>query len=82
MEISEQQLEAMMERVVKKTLLSIGIDITKPQEMQKDMICVRDWRESAAFMRKNVRLAALVTVVSGALGLLWLGFKFIISKGA
>ncbi len=81
MDMSEQELEALLEKTVRRTLVSIGIDVDHPVEMQRDFNFVREWRSSVKAIRRNSILTAIGVVVTGSLGLLWLGINSFLSKG-
>jgi len=75
--------EEAAEQAVKKTLLALGIDTTKPEailEAQKDMQHLRAWRTSVDTIKTKGILAAITVIVTGTLGVLWLGFTEIIKR--
>lgn len=75
--------EEAAEQAVKKTLLALGIDITKPEailEAQKDMQHLRAWRTSVDTIKAKGIVTAITVLVTGILGVLWLGFTEIIKR--
>ncbi len=66
------------ERVVKSTLLSLGINIETPEAIvgaQLDFQHLRAWRGSTEAVKRKALLTAVTVVVTGALGYLALAFR-------
>jgi hypothetical protein len=73
--MTEHEVKKIVAEAVTETLLTLGIDASKPVELQKDMAHLRAWRESVATVKKQSLVTAVGIIVAGILGLLWLGFK-------
>lgn len=69
--LTETEIEAIVERTVKKTLLTLGLDTTDPLETQRDLQWVRDWRGSVDLVRGYSIRAAVSILVVGTLGAIW-----------
>ena len=70
------------DRAVERTLLSLGVDIREPIEAQKDFAALREWRESAALVKRWTVRAALTVFVGGVVSAIWIGFKHKIGMGS
>jgi hypothetical protein len=60
---------------VMEALISVGIDVSSPTELQADLYYLRRLRRGADEMRSVVRKALISLVVSGVIFLLWKAFK-------
>jgi hypothetical protein len=72
--LTESQIDEMIARAVRRTLLEIGIDVSAPSEIRKtqdDMSFLRGWRESTEEVRRHGLRAAVTVIVAGACGLVW-----------
>ena len=68
------QLDAMLEKVIERTLTRYGVDTKNPLDQQKDMQHLRSWRiasENSFLTARNVVIVALTTGVLGTLGTLF-----------
>ena len=76
---SEAALTPLVQQVVRatvgETLTSLGMDCSKPLELQKDMAFLRSWREGATGVQSKLGMVVLGTVVSGLLMLVGVGIK-------
>jgi hypothetical protein len=64
---------------VEKTLLAMGVDVSKPeaiQEMQRDFAHVRIWRQSVDTVRRQSLVAAVGILLSGIAGAVWMAISF------
>jgi hypothetical protein len=61
-----------------EVLSAFGLDITRPQELQRDFQFVRTWRTTSESIRGKALCTAVGIVITGALAALWLGIKSII----
>jgi hypothetical protein len=72
--LTKSEIEELITRAVRQTLLEIGIDVSTPsaaKAAQEDMAFLRGWRESTEDVRRH-GLKALLTVALGGLGaLIW-----------
>jgi hypothetical protein len=73
--LTESQLRQLMAETVEATLLKMGVDTKNPMEMQRDFKHLREWRTTVATVRRGGILAFVSVLVSGALGLIWIGIK-------
>lgn len=71
--ISKDEIDSIVAKAVKETLIQLGVDASKPLEMQKDFQHLRSWRESTDSIKSKGLLAAIAFIVVGALGLMWSG---------
>jgi len=73
--MTEHELKKIVSEAVSETLLQLGIDVSNPVEMQKDMAHLRSWRESVATVKQQGLITAVGIVVAGLIGLVYLAFK-------
>lgn len=73
--LTESQLRHVVETTVEETLLKMGVDVEDPMEMQRDFKHLREWRQTTATLRKGGLMAGASIIVSGVLGLIWVGVK-------
>lgn len=71
----QQTAEVTAAEVVKQTLISLGIDIKDPLEMQADMQHLRAWRQSISTVKRQGILTAMAIITTGLLGLIWTAFR-------
>lgn len=64
---------------VTAALERVGINPGDPIEVQRDLAFLRDWRHTAASVRRKGLLTAVGVLVAGGLGLLWLGLRAILA---
>ena len=61
--------------LVRACLIELGIDVADPIEVQKDLAFLRDHRLATEKLGMTAKMIALGVIISGGLGLIWLGFK-------
>ena len=59
------------QEVLAELFLRLGIDVTDPTEVQKDMAFLHNWRQSCEAIKRQSILTAIGVVVVGILGLIW-----------
>lgn len=63
---------------VRETLLMMGVDVSKPeavQKMQQDFAYLRDWREASGTIKAR-SIAVLVSIlVTGGAGAFWVAMR-------
>lgn len=74
------EVRKIVRQTVAETLVRLGLDHDDPIEMQRDMQHVRRWRMATESLRQKGFLTAMGISITGAAGLLWLGFQQIIGK--
>lgn len=78
-QLSQHEIESIAdkaaEKAVMRVLLTLGIDASDPEAIQKtqrDFAHLRDWRLSIAAAKKKGFLTIVGVLVSGTIGLVWL----------
>lgn len=73
--MTKQEMEEIAEQAAQKALqnlfLTVGVDITDPQEIIKfhaDMRHIRRWREANETVQKHALITAVGVIVTGFLG--------------
>ncbi len=74
-QLTERELEDVIERSVSETLTKMGVDVDDPLEMQADFLHLREWREATESMKRKGLLTLFGILITGACGLAWLGLK-------
>ena len=70
--------DAAATKAIQALFLTLGVDTSEPKqilEMQRDFAYLRSWRQSIDLVRTRGLGTAVMVIVTGALGLLWLTFK-------
>lgn len=84
--LTEIQVEIVVEKAVKKTLRSLGVDLEDVddlREFQADFLFMRKQRKSADKLAEWLKHSAVVVLVGGALAMLWHGLRAVLTvKGA
>lgn len=78
-------IDAVVERAVRQTLLQLGIVTTNDSDMretQKDFAYLRDLRIGSQAMKNKGILAVIGVVVTALATLIWLGLNAIFNSGA
>lgn len=73
--LTEQEIEQVVAKAVKATLLSFGVDTSKPIEMQRDFQALRDWRTASESIRSKSVMTLISIIVAGTLAALWVGIR-------
>lgn len=73
--MTEAEVKRIVAEAVAETLTKLGIQVDDPLEAQKDMQFLRQWRESAATVKKQSLVTAVGVITVGILGLIWLAIK-------
>jgi hypothetical protein len=72
----ERISEAAAKTAVHETLRVLGIDVSRPFEVQKDMAHLRAWRISMESMQLKGLLVAVSIAISGVAAAVWAGIKW------
>jgi hypothetical protein len=78
--LTRDEMDVVVRRTVKETLLSMGIDAADPIEMQRDFQTLRDWRRASTSIRTKALLTAVGLLAAGILGALWIGVKSVLKS--
>lgn len=74
-----EQMEHIAQRAakaaVRETFTALGVDLSKPTEVQRDFAHLREWRTTVQGVRRKSIYAAVMVLVSGGLAALWIGIK-------
>jgi len=79
MSIAQRSAQA----AVHEILQALGVDSSTPSdiiETQKDMAHLRNHREGTEATAEQIKKVAIVIVITGALGALWLGLQSMLHK--
>jgi hypothetical protein len=71
----ETLIETVVDKTVKSTLLQLGMDLSDPIELQRDMQYLRGWRQNSEAMRGRISTALIGGIVGAFLIISVLGFK-------
>lgn len=76
--LTKEQLRELIKETVIDTLVKIGVDASKPIEMQKDFQHLRGVRTATEAINRKGLLALSGILVVGFCGAAWVGFKAVI----
>lgn len=79
-EMTKEELKALMSEAVRDAFTKMGIDADDPLEMQRDFQHLREWRVAVASVRTKSTLTLFGIFISGAIGAAWLGFKALVNQ--
>lgn len=79
-ERNAQRVDDLTLKTISTILTSFGIDEDDRKEVRADFQHLRRWRKSVERVETVGWGAAITVVVSGVLGMLWLGFKAMVGK--
>lgn len=78
--LTNEELEEIVTNSIKRAFTEMGIDSSKPTEMQRDFVHLRRWRLAVDKTQSTTFTAAVVVLVGGIMGALWLGIQTSIGK--
>lgn len=78
--LTREEVEVVIQKTVKETLYSIGIDAADPIEMQRDFQTLRDWRRASTSVRAKGTMTIIAIITAGIMGALWIGVKNVLGK--
>jgi len=70
----ERQRE-LIKKTVHETLLSLGLEMNDPIELQKDFQHLREWREASNTLKSHGIMVVIGILLTGLLGAIWIGIK-------
>lgn len=84
--MTDEEIEALVketaerteEEVLRRTFLSLGIDMTNPSaivSVQADMQRLRAWRNLVETVKRQGLLTAVGIIIAGVIGLIWTAVK-------
>lgn len=73
--LTEAQLKEIVSGAVTETLIKLGVDVSKPIDMQRDFQHLREWRLATQTLQERGMLAIVTVLVAGAAAAMWVGFK-------
>lgn len=68
-------VDTAVDKAIRTTLLTLGIDATEPVETQRDMQYLRAWRENSQAMRRKVATVVVTALVTASLTLGLIGLR-------
>lgn len=67
-------------KTISAILTSFGINDDDRKEIRADFVHLRRWRKSTEQIQKVGTVSAIGIIVSGVLGMLWIGLKTLLGK--
>jgi len=77
--LSKDEARELISEGVKQALTEVGLG-GDPLEMQRDMAHLRKWRMSIDAAQSTSFKVIVTTLISGFLGLIWLGFSTFLGR--
>ena len=59
------------QETLKELFMALGVDVSNPTEVQKDMAFLRNWRTSAEAVKRQGIVAAVGAITVAILALIW-----------
>lgn len=75
MSSEEEHHRQLIKDTVKETLMSLGLDMEDPIQLQRDFTHLREWRETTESLKSKGFTAMMAIVGLGILGMFITGFK-------
>jgi len=72
---SKGDIEDIISKSVKQTLIQLGVDASNPMEMQRDLQYLRQWRIAGEEIRNKGLSAVVGVILIGICGLIWATLK-------
>lgn len=69
--LTEKELRAIIKESVHETLLSFGINVEKPIEVQDDFKFLRNWRNSSEAVNRKAKQTIVGLFITGLVGAVW-----------
>jgi hypothetical protein len=76
----DSKLRDVIRETVKETLTTMGIDASRPVDVQRDMMWLRGTRLGLEDVKRKSTVTVLGLIVAAMLGALWLGFKALVIR--
>lgn len=73
--LTRDEISEIVSKGVMDAFVRMGIEANDPTEMQRDFQHLREWRETMESVKKKSVLTVLGVLITGGLGLLWIGLK-------
>jgi hypothetical protein len=70
--LTDQELRDVVKSTVLETFVTLGVDVTKPIEVQKDFAHLRRWRIGMDVGKSKGFTTVIVIAVTAAVGWVWL----------
>jgi len=77
--LTRDEVDIVVTKTVRETLLTMGIDTSNPIEMQRDFQAIREWRNSMSAIRSKGLLTLVGAATLGIAGLVWIGVQYVLS---
>ena len=73
--LSSEELEQAVEQGVVNALIRLGLDASKPMDLQRDFQFLRDLRKSTESVKGKAIVTIVGILVAGGVAVVWLGIK-------
>lgn len=74
------EMDQVVQKSVRATLISLGVEFDEPIDMQKDMQYLRSLRVSTDSIKAKATLVMVGILVTGLVGALWIGIKELLHR--
>ena len=79
-DMQREQFDQLTLKTISTILTAFGMDESDRVEIRADLIHLRQWRKSTEAVKTAGWVTIVGVIVSGALGVLWLGVKSALGK--
>jgi hypothetical protein len=73
--MTDDEIETVVRKAVKDTLLALGFDVCHPLDLQADMQHLRTWRQAVNTVRRQSLITAIGVITAGILGLIYMAIS-------
>lgn len=73
--LTPDEARVLIRDTVRETLLTLGLSMDDPLQVQKDFQHLREWRETTEAVKKKTAMAIAGVLVSGICAAAWMGIK-------
>lgn len=79
-ERANENFDAVVLKTISAILTSFGINDDEKKEIRDDFSHLRRWRKASEQVYRVSFGSAVVIIITGALGMVWMGFKLLVGK--
>lgn len=77
---SKEEIQGIVKETVRETLISLGVDVSNPIEIQRDLQWVRGARQGLDDLKKKGAITVVGILAAGVLGATWVGIRAMVGK--
>lgn len=75
-----EEVREIVRETVSQTLEGLGLDTSKPEELRRDFVHLRNWRETTQAVQRHGIFTAVGILVAGLAAAAWLGLQYLLGS--